>query len=191
MRLDVCFVHNIEAIFIAEFIPPWMMRVVWVSHCIEVSLLPGLMPSWRALYGTSFYQSQTKHTWMIWGVQTCLILGMVWSSIFWFAHGTAISTTHLAGISHAWIAVNYQLLLLIQSHSPSAVEHQFLDIKQHILLGYGLTAQWVHLMDIGTRHGDGLPIHTELPVPNVHASSCIPRGAVWGYGGLHPFPAHI
>ena len=28
MRLDVCFVHDIEAVFIAEFIPPWMMRVV-------------------------------------------------------------------------------------------------------------------------------------------------------------------
>ena len=81
--------------------------------------------------------------------------------------------------------VNCQLLKvpyaqLLLNLIPS-VEHQSLDIKQHILLGYGLATLWVHLMDIGTRHGDGLPIHTELPVPNVHASSIqeYPRGGLW------------
>ena len=177
MRLDVCFVHDIEAVFIAEFIPPWMMRVVWVSHCIEVSLLPGLMPSWRALYDLNGHivLSVTDRAsilgWPgdIWGVQALLDIryGPPFLSL---RMGQRIQHPHdnLASAMPKLHWINYKLLLLLLRLIP--VEHQSLDIKQHILLGYGLPAQWVHLMDIGTRHGDGLPIHAELPVPNVHAS---------------------
>ena len=33
-------VHDIEAMLVAELVPPWMMRVVRVAHGIEVALLP-------------------------------------------------------------------------------------------------------------------------------------------------------
>lgn len=51
----VCFnvglVHYIEAIFITEFIPTGMMRVMRVSHCIEVAFLPQ-MPTRCKLQGS-------------------------------------------------------------------------------------------------------------------------------------------